>query len=81
MLMLGSKEQHSRQAALTNPRLLRDNRSRMASMKARPSTPRRGKRIRILIADREEVFRIGLQGLFGAEDDLQWWRRLKTMCK
>ena len=40
-------------------------------MKARPSTPRGGKLIRILIADREEVFRIGLQGLFGAEDDLQ----------
>ena len=40
-------------------------------MKARPSTPRSGKLIRILIADREEVFRIGLQGLFSAEDDLQ----------
>ena len=43
----------------------------MASIKARPSTPRPGKRIRILIADREEVFRIGLQRLFGAEDDLR----------
>ena len=43
----------------------------MESMKARPSTPRRGKLIRILIADRQEVFRIGLQRLFGAEDDLR----------
>jgi len=40
-------------------------------MKARHSRPGRAKRIRILIADREEVFRIGLQRLFGAEDDLR----------
>jgi two-component system, NarL family, nitrate/nitrite response regulator NarL len=40
-------------------------------MKARHSRPCRAKRIRILIADREEVFRIGLQRLFGAEDDLR----------
>jgi DNA-binding NarL/FixJ family response regulator len=31
----------------------------------------RPKRIRILIADREEVFRIGLGRLFGAEEDLR----------
>ena len=31
----------------------------------------RAKRIRILIADREEVFRIGLGRLFGAEEDLR----------
>jgi DNA-binding NarL/FixJ family response regulator len=40
-------------------------------MKARRSIPCRPKRIRILIADREEVFRIGLQRLFAAEDDLR----------
>jgi DNA-binding NarL/FixJ family response regulator len=40
-------------------------------MKARHSTLHRAKRIRILIADREEVFRIGLRRLFGAEDDLR----------
>lgn len=40
-------------------------------MKARHSRPGRAKRIRILIADREEVFRIGLQRLLGAEDDLR----------
>jgi len=40
-------------------------------MKVRQSRPCRARRIRILIADREEVFRIGLQRLFGAEDDLR----------
>jgi len=43
----------------------------MESMKVRQSRPCRARRIRILIADREEVFRIGLQRLFGAEDDLR----------
>jgi len=40
-------------------------------MKATQSRPCRAKRIRILIADREEVFRIGLRRLFGAEEDLR----------
>ena len=40
-------------------------------MKARHSRPCRSRRIRILIADREQVFRIGLQRLFGTEDDLR----------
>jgi two-component system, NarL family, nitrate/nitrite response regulator NarL len=40
-------------------------------MKATQSRRCRAKRIRILIADREEVFRIGLGRLFGAEEDLR----------
>ena len=40
-------------------------------MKAGHSRPCRSRRIRILIADREQVFRIGLQRLFGTEDDLR----------
>ncbi len=58
-------------ATLTTSRLLQDNGSGVESVKARQSRPRRAKRIRILIADREEVFRIGLQRLFGAEEDLR----------
>jgi two-component system, NarL family, nitrate/nitrite response regulator NarL len=50
---------------------LQDNRPRVEPMKATQSRRCRPKRIRILIADREEVFRIGLRRLFGAEEDLR----------
>jgi DNA-binding NarL/FixJ family response regulator len=56
---------------LTITTLLPVRRARIDSVKARRTRPHRAKRIRILIADREEVFRIGLQRLFGAEDDLR----------
>jgi DNA-binding NarL/FixJ family response regulator len=56
----------------TTTRLLQDNRPRTEPMKAPQQSRRcRPKRIRILIADREEVFRIGLGRLFGAEEDLR----------
>jgi len=55
----------------TTTRLLQDNRPRTEPTKATPSRRCRAKRIRILIADREEVFRIGLGRLFGAEEDLR----------
>jgi two-component system nitrate/nitrite response regulator NarL len=55
----------------TTSRLVQDNRTRTESMKATQSKRSRPKRIRILIADREEVFRIGLGRLFGAEEDLR----------
>jgi len=55
----------------TTARLLQDNRPGTEPMKAPQSRRCRAKRIRILIADREEVFRIGLGRLFGAEEDLR----------
>ena len=55
----------------TTSRLVQDNRTRTESMKATQSRRSRPKRIRLLIADREEVFRIGLGRLFGAEEDLR----------
>jgi two-component system, NarL family, nitrate/nitrite response regulator NarL len=55
----------------TSTRALQANRPKTESMKATPVRRCRPKRIRILIADREEVFRIGLGRLFGAEEDLR----------
>jgi two-component system, NarL family, nitrate/nitrite response regulator NarL len=55
----------------TTTRPLQDSRPKTEPTKATQSRQCRAKRIRILVADREEVFRIGLGRLFGAEDDLR----------
>jgi two-component system, NarL family, nitrate/nitrite response regulator NarL len=55
----------------TTTRLLQDKSLKTEPMKATQSGRCRAKRIRILIADREEVFRIGLGRLFSAETDLR----------
>jgi two-component system, NarL family, nitrate/nitrite response regulator NarL len=55
----------------TTTRPLQDSRPKTEPMKATQSRQCRARRIRILVADREEVFRIGLGRLFGAEDDLR----------
>ncbi len=51
---------------------LRDSRPSHSTSRYGSPSPRRAKqRIRILIADREGVFRFGLKKLFGIEDDLR----------